>query len=289
MYWRDLNKGNQYDMYNNPVIAMASMIECYVKLADDKEAVSEMKRWLVNQKRTTMWNTSVSTVEAVYAMLLGGDVNVFGVHNNDRITVGNQKVDMTKALPGSGYVKQSWTEREIDGSFGKVVVDKEEDGTAWASVYWKYLADYDDVSASSSGLSVEKTILKVNRVDGKEVYSELKPNSILNGDDKVIVRLKITADRDVEFVHLKDVVPACFIPKETLSGYCYSDDLFYYQSAKDESMNFYIERMNAGSYIIDYDVNIQQAGRFNAGISTIQSYYAPEFAGHSEGMDIVVE
>lgn len=289
MYWRDLNKGNQYDMYNNPVIAMASMIECYVKLADDKEAVSEMKRWLVNQKRTTMWNTSVSTVEAVYAMLLGGDVNVFGVHNNDRITVGNQKVDMTKALPGSGYVKQSWTEREIDGSFGKVVVDKEEDGTAWASVYWKYLADYDDVSASSSGLSVEKTILKVNRVDGKEVYSELKPNSILNGDDKVIVRLKITADRDVEFVHLKDVVPACFIPKETLSGYCYSDDLFYYQSAKDESMNFYIERMNAGSYIIDYDVNIQQAGRFNAGISTIQSYYAPEFAGHSEGMEIVVE
>lgn len=289
MYWRDLNKGNLSDMFNNPVIAMASLIECYVKLSDDKDAVSEMKRWLINQKRTTMWNTAASTVEAVYAMLLGGDVKVFGNYNNDRVIVGSNVVSMENALPGSGYVKQSWTGNQIDETFGKIVIDKENDGTAWASVYWKYMSDYGDVSAASSGLSVEKSILKVDYVNGKEVYSELKPNTTINVNDKVVVRLKVAADRDIEFVHLKDIVPACFIPKETISGYCYTDGLLYYQSVKDESINFYIERMNAGNYIIDYGVNIQQVGRFNAGVSTIQSFYAPEFAGHSDGMKIVVE
>ncbi|MBR6491418.1 MAG: hypothetical protein IKT02_03700, partial [Bacteroidales bacterium] len=289
MYWRDLHTTNLFDMYCEPISTMAAMIECYYKLGANEDNINEMKRWLLNQKRTTMWNTTSGTTEAVFALLIGGDADIIGNYKDDVVMVGNKVVDTENSVPGSGYVKQYWNASEVDASFGKVTVDKTNDGTAWASLYWQYLTDYDNVTAASSGLSVKRTILKASYAGGNTTFTEVKEGMTISPTDKVVVRMVIKSDRDMEYVHLKDIVPACFIPEEVLSGYHYSGDLLYYLSIRDESMNFFIERMNKGTYMIEYKVNVQQSGTFTAGLSKIQCYYAPEFGGQSEGVRISVK
>ncbi len=289
MYWRDLHTTNLFDMYCEPISTMAAMIECYYKLGANEDNINEMKRWLLNQKRTTMWNTTSGTTEAVFALLIGGDADIIGNYKDDVVMVGNKVVDTENSVPGSGYVKQYWNASEIDASFGKVTVDKTNDGTAWASLYWQYLTDYDNVKAASSGLSVKRVIMKASYADGNTTFTEVKDGMTISPTDKVVVRMVIKSDRDMEYVHLKDIVPACFIPEEVLSGYHYSGDLLYYLSIRDESMNFFIERMNKGTYMIEYKVNVQQSGTFTAGLSKIQCYYAPEFGGQSEGVRISVK
>lgn len=288
MYWRDLHTTNLFDMYCEPISTMAAMIECYYKLEANEDDINEMKRWLLNQKRTTMWNTTSGTTEAVFALLIGGDAEIIGNYKDDVVKVGNKVVDTENSVLGSGYLKKHWDASEVDASFGKVTVDKTNDGTAWASLYWQYLTDYDNVTAASSGLSVKRVILKASYADGNTTFTEVKDGMTISPTDKVVVRMVIKSDRDMEYVHLKDIVPACFIPEEVLSGYHYSGDLLYYLSIRDESMNFFIERMNKGTYMIEYKVNVQQSGTFTAGLSKIQCYYAPEFGGQSEGVRISV-
>ena len=45
----------------------------------------------------------------------------------------------------------------------------------------------------------------------------------LHRGDKVIVRLTVRADRDMEFVHLKDLRAGCFEPAEQHAGTTFKD------------------------------------------------------------------
>ncbi|MDD4142336.1 MAG: alpha-2-macroglobulin family protein, partial [Bacteroidales bacterium] len=286
MYWRDLQSTYSY---NASIEAAALMIECYAALTNDSGSINEIQRWLLNRKRTTIWETTRATTEAIYALLIGNSAKIAGDYANDAVVIGKKSVDMEGAIPGSGYVKASWIGEEVTKDFANISIEKTSDGTAWASVYWQYLTDYANVTSASAGLSVERKIMRGSLAGDKIVYSEYPSISVIRATDNVIVRMIVKVDRDMEYVHLKDILPACFIPKETISGYRYENGLWYYLNIKDESVNYYIERLSKGTYVIDYHVNIQQSGKFNAGISKIQCMYAPEFCGQSEGSIIFVK
>ena len=72
--------------------------------------------------------------------------------------------------------------------------------------------------------------------------------------DKVIVRVELHSDRDLEFVHLKDMRAATFEPTNVISRYKYQDGLGYYESTKDASTNFFIDRMAKGVYVFEYSL-----------------------------------
>ena len=101
--------------------------------------------------------------------------------------------------------------------------------------------------------------------------------------DIVTVRLELRADRDFEYVHLKDMRAAGFEPVSTLSGYRFQGGLGYYESIKDASVNFFISHLRPGTYVFEYDLRATNAGDFSTGITTFQSMYAPEFSAHSDG------
>jgi hypothetical protein len=41
---------------------------------------------------------------------------------------------------------------------------------------------------------------------------------------------------------------------------------------------------NQGTYVLEYDIRVNNLGDFSNGISTIQSMYAPEFSSHTKGI-----
>ena len=44
-------------------------MEAVQYVTKDEQALSQMKRWLLKEKQTQVWDTPVATVNAVYALL----------------------------------------------------------------------------------------------------------------------------------------------------------------------------------------------------------------------------
>ena len=59
-------------MFGSAVMMQVAVIEAFQEVANAWETVDELRVWLLKQKQTTAWNSTVSTVEAIYALLAGG-------------------------------------------------------------------------------------------------------------------------------------------------------------------------------------------------------------------------
>ena len=128
-----------------------------------------------------------------------------------------------------------------------------------------------------------------NHTDTGEEISEITPKTALKVGDLVRVRIELRSDRNMEFVHMKDMRAAGLEPTNVLSRYKWQDGLGYYESTKDASTNFFFDYLPKGVYVFEYDLRVNNAGNFSTGITTIQSMYAPEFSSHSEGVRIEVD
>ena len=251
-----------------------------------------MKTWLLKQKQTQKWATSRATADAVYALLLrGGDW--LQTEPGVNITLGDKTVD-PKALDanveaGSAYFKTSWSGAEINPEMGKIKVSKSTDGPAWGALYWQYFEDIDKVTSHDSPLKISKKLYIKTNTDAGPVLREITADNPLKIGQQVTVRLEIRTDRDLEFVHLKDMRAAGFEPINTLSGYRWNGGLGYYENTRDASTNFFFNQLNKGTWVFEYPMVASQKGEFSNGLSSIQWMYAPEFAAHSEGIRVSIE
>ncbi|MEQ8625088.1 MAG: alpha-2-macroglobulin family protein [Vicingaceae bacterium] len=286
MYWKN-NQGGYY-WYQAPIETQALMIELF-EAGENQQLVEELNIWLLKQKQTQAWNNTKATAAACYALLMSGN-NDFATTPQVDITIGNQKIELntTNTEAGTGYYKKVWDAAAVQSNLGKIKVNKKDEGIAWGAAYWQFYQDLDEISnAKTAGLSLSKTIFKVSNSEKGEVMQPIDGTTIKVGD-KIKVRIQLSTDRNLEFVHLKDMRAAAFEPVNVLSQYKYQDGLGYYESTKDASTNFFIDRLSKGVYVFEYALRASQIGEFSNGISTIQCQYAPEFASHSKGVRVNV-
>ena len=252
--------------YKIPTEVMA--LEAIVRLKKDEKTVEQMKRWLLKQKQTQAWDMPIATVDAIYALMMnGGD---WLEHAPSAKLVLGKETLQAPEQHALGYLKQ-----EVEGdvmSIEDVVIHKETDGMAWGAVYAQFFEKMDKVEAYSNGLSVSRTLLK----NGMEVSSDA-----LKVGDRITVRLTVLADRDMDFVQLKDERASCMEPVDVLSFYQYNKGVGYYQITKDASTSFFFDQLRKGTHVLEYDVFITAEGIYQQGTASIQSVYAPEFGGHS--------
>ncbi len=290
MYWRDNTGG--YFWYQAPVETQALLIELFEELGNDAKAVDQMKTWLLKQKQTQRWATSRATADAVYALLLRGG-NWLQTEPGVSITLGNKTID-PKALDanveaGTAYFKTSWSGAEINPEMGRISVSKSTDGPAWGALYWQYFEDIDKITLHDSPLKISKKLYIKTNTDAGPVLREITADNPLKIGQQVTVRLEIRTDRDLEFVHLKDMRAAGFEPVNTLSGYRWYGGLGYYENTRDASTNFFFNYLSKGTWVFEYPMVASQKGEFSNGLSSIQCMYAPEFAAHSEGIRVNIK
>ncbi|HPG74403.1 MAG TPA: hypothetical protein PLM49_08955, partial [Bacteroidales bacterium] len=291
MYWK-----STYGFYwhEAPIETQALMIEVFHEVSNDSTAVEEMKIWLLKQKQTQDWKTTKATANAIYALLLRG-TNLLAGDDMVEITMGDYKINNTdlkdlKPEAGTGYFSMSWSANDIKPNMGNITVRKAGKGIAWGAVYWQYFEQLDKITAfEDTPLKINKKLFVQQRKDGKQVITPLSDNARLKLGDRVIVRIEIRVDRDMQYVHLKDMRAACFEPESTMSGYRYQGGLGYYQSVRDVSVNFFMSYLNKGTYVFEYPLIVSQKGEFSNGITTMQCMYAPEFASHSQGIRVKVD
>ncbi len=290
MYWK--SNTPSWHWYQAPVETQALMIEVFSEIDKDIETIDNLKIWLLKNKQTNQWSTTKATSEAVYALLLQG-TDWLSVTDAVTITVGDKIIDPStldgvQVEAGTGYFKTSWNTTEIDETMATVTMNKKGEGIAWGGLYWQYFEDLDKITTAETPLQLKKKLfLKKNTATGEEL-SEITETTALSVGDLVRVRIELQTDREMDFVHMKDMRAAGLEPIDVLSTYKYQDGLGYYQATKDASTNFFFDSLRKGIYVFEYDLRVNNAGTFSNGITTIQSMYAPEFSSHSEGVRINV-
>ena len=290
MYWK-ANTASWY-WHQAPIETQALLIEAFAEVENDIETIDNLKIWLLKNKQTNRWKTTKATTEAVYALLLQG-TDWLSISDAVDVLVGGNPIEPSKlenvtVEVGTGYYKTSWNREEITPKMAEVTLSKKGDGIAWGSLYWQYFEDLDKITSAETPLSLKKKLfLKKNTDTGKQL-SEINENTALKVGDLITVRIELRSDRDMEFLHMKDMRAAGFEPLNVLSKYKWQDGLGYYQSTKDAATNFFFDYLPKGIYVFEYDLRVNNSGHMSNGITTIQSMYAPEFASHSEGVRISV-
>ena len=268
----------RYSWFSYKIPTEVAAMEAIQRITKDTKAIDEMKRWLLKQKQTQTWETPIATADAVYALMATGASDLLANTGGVEITLGKEVI-RTPADDAIGYIKKTVSGDVMN--IKKVRVDKEGAGMGWGAVYAQYLESMDQIGEQGNGLSVSRQLYK-----GDEALNESVP---LKVGDKITVRLTVKADRDMDFVQIKDDRAACMEPLQAVSGFRWGNGLGYYQATKDASTQFFIDQMRKGTYVIEYQVYVNRTGEYQAGIATVQSAYAPEFGGHTGGYRVMVE
>ena len=295
MYWKD--NSNSWYWYQAPIETQALLIEAFSEinpdLHQDDNTIDNLKIWLLKNKQTNRWKTTKATTEAVYALLLQGS-DWLSVTDMVDVVLGGEpispsKLENVKVEAGTGYYKTSWKTDEIKPEMADVKITKKGKGITWGSLYWQYFEDLDKISSAETPLKLKKKLFLKTNTDLGEEISEVTDSTKLKVGDLVRVRIELRSDRDMEFVHMKDMRASGLEPINILSQFKWQDGLGYYESTKDASTNFFFDYLPKGVYVFEYDLRVNNAGDMSNGITTIQSMYAPEFSSHSEGVRISVE
>lgn len=268
----------RYSWFSYKIPTEVAAMEAIQRITKDTKAIDEMKRWLLKQKQTQTWETLIATADAVYALMATGASDLLANTGGVEITLGKEMI-RTPVDDAIGYIKKTVIGDVMN--IKKVRVDKEGTGMGWGAVYAQYLESMDQIGEQENGLSVSRQLYK-----GDEALNESAP---LKVGDKITVRLTVKADRDMDFVQIKDDRAACMEPLQAVSGFRWSNGLGYYQATKDASTQFFIDQMRKGTYVIEYQVYVNRTGEYQTGIATVQSAYAPEFGGHTGGYRVMVE
>lgn len=297
MYWKDYYVG--YYWYEAPVETQALMIELFDEVADDQKVVEELKIWLLKEKQTTNWKTTKQTTEAVYALLLKG-TDLLASDEMVEVTVGGKTIEYSdmpdendpyqvKAQAGTGYFKTAWAADQVKPEMGNITLSKSDEGVAWGAAYWQYFEDLDKITFAETNLKLQKDLFLVEVTNEGEQLKPINDKNVLNVGQKVRVRVELRTDRNLEYVHMKDMRASGFEPIDVLSRYRWREGLGYYQSTKDAATHFFFDYIPKGTYVFEYDLRVQHKGDFSNGITTIQCMYAPEFTSHSDGIRVIVE
>lgn len=290
MYW--MQRGNSYWWYEAPIEAQSLLIEAFTEVAKSTEEVDAMRIWLLKQKQTQSWPTTKATADACYALLLNG-TQWLTAEPVVSIKLGDKTIDGKEQQPekGTGYFKVNYTGADVKPEMGNVqlTVQENTNSASWGAIYWQYFEDMDKITPAATPLVVKKQLFIQRNTDRGLVLEPVLDKQAIKVGDKVISRIEIMVDRDMEYVHLKDMRASCFEPVNVLSAYKWQGGLGYYESTRDASTNFFFGYLRKGKYVFEYPVFVTNKGDFSNGIATIQCMYAPEFSSHSEGIRVNVQ
>jgi len=298
MYWKDARRG--WFWHEAPIERQALLIEAFQEIGKDTKTVDDLRTWLLKNKQTNRWESTKATAEACYALLLQGTQWLTN-EPTVQIKLGNTSISSTdnKQEAGTGYFKKTIDGKSVKPEMGNISLTVESsqvsptggdlERATWGGVYWQYFEDLDKISTASTPLKLVKKLFVEKNTDRGPVLTPVNDGDALKVGDKIKVRIELRVDREMEYVHMKDMRASAMEPVNVLSSYKWQGGLGYYESTKDASTNFFFSNLRKGTYVFEYPLFITHAGNFSNGITTIQCMYAPEFSSHSEGIRIVVE
>ena len=238
-----------------------------------QQTIEEMQRWLLMSKRTQVWDTPVNTVDAVYAFMKGNESNWNRKAENAVLKLDGKLLPMPQDSTTLGYVKTAKA-----GKASTLSINKKSDYTSWGAVYAEFKQPVSEIASAESGIKVRRVIVPAESQGRGKAQAKV--------GEKVKVTLIITADRDYDFVKIVDKRAACLEPVNQLSGYQWGMEC--YVSPKDNTTNFYFNRLSKGKHFVEMEYYVDRKGDYQSGSCTAECTYSPEFGGRTEAYKMTV-
>lgn len=263
-----------YSWRNYKIPTQVSVIEAMQMLKPkDKQTIEELQRWLLMSKRTQSWDTPVNTVDAVYAFMKGNESNWNRKAENAVLKLDGKLLPMPQDSTTLGYVRT-----EKAGKASTLSINKKSDYTSWGAVYAEFKQPLSEIASLESGIKVRRVIVPAESQGRGKAQAKV--------GEKVKVTLIITADRDYDFVKIVDKRAACLEPVNQLSGYQWGMEC--YVSPKDNTTNFYFDRLSKGKHFVEMEYYVDRKGDYQSGSCTAECTYSPEFGGRTEAYKMIV-
>ena len=266
-----------YSWYDYKIPTEVAAIEAIQMVSpQDRQTVDEMRRWLLQEKRTQAWDTPISSVNAIYAFLHGATGSLDAQVSPAVLAIDGSSLDLPKATAGLGYVKTAINEPKGQ----TFTATKTSEGTSWGAVYAQFMQKTSEVEASQSGISVKREILESHHnSQSSTLHSPLKVG------DRIKVRITIETTRDLDFVQVVDRRAACMEPVRQLSGYQNGA----YVSPKDNATHYFYYGIAKGKHVLETEYYIDRAGQYETGTCTVGCAYAPEYRATAPSEVLKVE
>jgi hypothetical protein len=268
MYWAD--RRTQSFMTQSTVSIHTFIMQAFHEVGSTVAEMDDMKRWLLKQKQTQVWESVPATVGAIDILLQTGS---HWLESAGRITarLGQQSLPLPAQDAGVAYLKVAQNPADFRSAQPPVLtLTKHDDGPAWGALYHQYYEHFDRVAAASTGLSISQLLIA-------------PADRPLQVGDKITVRLTVRTDHDLEFVHLKHLRAACLEPVDPLSGPQYREGIRFYRSTRDAATHFFFPSLPKGVRVFEYEVYATAPGDYSNGVATVQCLYAPEWVAHTAG------
>ncbi len=263
----------------NALYNYAILLDAYALIKPGSKEVDGLRQQLIVRKQGADWGAAVVTTEVVQSILSSGSNWMVDAHGTE-ITVGNHKIEPTSPVEQI----TGWLRADLSSYAGKKLnIETSGTGPSYGAVYAQFGRKMTDVKAvGCDDLDIEKTLF-VRRGTGWENVETLRVG------DRVKVQLTIHCKRNLSYVSIIDERPACYEPVDQLPGWMWSEGVGFYRENRDSRTQLHVEYMAPGTYLLTYEMNVNNAGVFSSGVASIQSQYAPEISAHSSGTTVKVD
>ena len=269
-----------YSWYDYKIPTEVAAIEAIQAVTpNDLQTIDEMRRWLLQEKRTQAWGTPINSVNAIWAFLNNNN-SLLATKEQTVLAIDGSPVDVPQATAGVGYVKTTIQEPQ-----GKTfTATKTSEGTSWGAVYAQFFQKTNEIEQSNSGITVKREVLTPNTQHPSPITQHPTPITYQVGD-RIKVRITIETTRDIDFVQVVDRRAACMEPVRQLSGYQNGA----YVSPKDYATNYYYYGLAKGKHVIETEYYIDRAGTYESGTCIVQCAYAPEYRATAPSITLQVK
>ena len=285
-----------WQWFNDGLNLHAEALRMLLEVEPNSPHINGLIKWLMFNKKATMWGSTTNAAKAVYALLEAiKSWNILGQNKHYDITWNGQnyKLDFGPLAKENKKVFSAYAPQANNESLKAEIMQNAT--AAQGKKAAKTLPGFATLSnLIISNLPQEaspKGVLNITKdyylIKGNTVRP-LRENETIKVGDKIEVRLTIKAEHKFDFVIIQDRKPAAFDTEKLLSGWVW-DGLSRYEDLQLAQTNFFMDSVPVGTYELKYILRPTAEGVFNVGSSIIQSMFAPEVSAHSNSFIIKVE
>ncbi len=270
------------DVYGGQLIQLsiaANVLLAIHEIEPESPDINSIRQWLILQKEAQNWGVGSMPSQIITAILTTSPKWIEKA-GTTTVSINGRPLDISYSDATLGYFRANIS--NLNPSEATLTIEKSKLSPAWGAVYSRSIETMTDVKPSScEAVSIEKRMYR-------QVESGWKEASSLKVGDRVKIQLLIHANRDMQYMAIDDDRAACLEPVEQLPKPIYAEGICFYRENRDASTNMFVTNMPKGTYLLEYELWVNNAGVFSSGIATIQSQYAPQLSAHSSGSKITV-
>ena len=309
-----------YSWYDYRIPTQVAAMEALYSANANDENLNDMTLWLLRQKQVQSWDNPTNTVNVCDLLLKMNETSF----NSELMSHDSSLPRMTlngKQLTEKSFIKDNvrkdslyfaeemgYMNKQVSPSLvenaktlkiqknkGSKVQGTGVSSVSWGAVTVTFTEESNKLNSYTTGeirisrrIMVEDNSELITQNSSLNRWRDLREGETLKVGQKVRVRHTLHTDRDMDYVCVKTLHPACFEPVDKLSGYQWKGGEGCYQSIHDSYIEMFFQTYHEGTSTLDIDYYVTRPGTYNMGITTAECTYAPMYGGHSDGMTVKV-